>query len=427
MPDVLAQGEDRDPSPRSRRVLVAAVLAVALAALVLTHLPHHRPAPAHPPQAAGQRHQPPVGLPPPGLHSGGLPDSGGLPAEPDGVIGPTAAWDASSQLPVTGAQPRWYRPATGRSEPIGGLPRSPAGYLFTRIGGGWAVQPSPGAPVMCASCAGPPQPVYFLAEGAAAQKIGEVDEVAPGAAAGTIWVTNYLPGSDRASAAGTAQEVTVQGQPLRPPVTLPAGYAIARATSHGLLLAPVAPRPGQTADKLWAPPSGTTPPATGTPPPATIRASRSFSGVIAASPAKIAWLPTCAAHCRLELTDLAGGHDTSLRLPVGSCVASGAFSPDGKFLALQVRSPSSGDSGASPTQLVVVTVASGHLTKVPGTSVSSDALDGFGWPVGTDSLVAELSFTTKVQVASWHPGALRPAVAEIRPTQELNLTSMIVG
>ena len=43
-------------------------------------------------------------------------------------------------------------------------------------------------------------------------------------------------------------------------------------------------------------------------------------------------------------------------------------------------------------QLDVASVASGRLTVVPGTFVSSDALAGFGWPDGSDSLVAEFNF-----------------------------------
>ena len=62
-------------------------------------------------------------------------------------------------------------------------------------------------------------------------------------------------------------------------------------------------------------------------------------------------------------------------------------------------------------------MASGRLTAVPGTWLSSDALISFGWPASSDSLVAELSFTTKVQLASWRPGASRLAIAVLRPQQ----------
>jgi hypothetical protein len=48
-------------------------------------------------------------------------------------------------------------------------------------------------------------------------------------------------------------------------------------------------------------------------------------------------------------------------------------------------------------------------------TAASDALAGFGWPDGQDRQVAELSFTTKVQVAAWRPGAERLAVAAVRP------------
>jgi hypothetical protein len=388
-------------------LVVAVVLAVALAAVILTHLPHHHP--ARPPQAAASHHPPAI----PGAQAG-------LPSEPNGIIGPTAGWDASIQLPVAGTQPRWFQPATGRSTQIPGLPLHQAGYLFTRIAGGWAVQPN--QPVdstgcdgcsSCTDCPIHPLPVYFLASGSSAHQIGQAVAVAPGATAGTLWVTT----------GGTGQEVSTSGQPLRAAVRLPAHYLIDQATVRGLLLAPVNRGPGQGTDWLWAPPPPSAPRGGVT----TAPADHMFAGVIAASPAEIAWAPRCAARCHLVIRDLAAGRDTTIRLPAGSSVASGSFSPDGKFLAVQVRSASDGDSGASPTQLEVATVATGHLAPVPGTSVSSDALDGFGWPAVGDSLVAELSFTTKVQVASWQPGAARPAVVVIRPGQNLNLTSMIVG
>ena len=138
--------------------------------------------------------------------------------------------------------------------------------------------------------------------------------------------------------------------------------------------------------------------------PAAPQASRRFEGVIAASAGAIAWAPRCAPRCRVHVLDLATGQDTVIRLPAGSSAATGAFSPDGGFLAVQVSLSPGGAGGELPTQLEIAPVASGRLTVVPGSQISSDALNGFGWPGGGDSLVAELSFTTKVQVASWRPG-----------------------
>ena len=65
------------------------------------------------------------------------------------------------------------------------------------------------------------------------------------------------------------------------------------------------------------------------------------------------------------------------------------------------------------------------LTAVPGTWVSSDALISFGWPASSDTLVAELGFTTKVQLMSWRPGAARLAIAVLRPRQRP--ASLVIG
>ena len=126
MDDILSQGGDRDPSPWPRRLaLIGALVLAAVASVVYASLaappasPEASPSPASSGRAAA-----------------------GLSAEPDGIGGPTVAWDGSLRLPVTGTQPAWLSPATGHSEPIGGLPGDSAGYQFTRIGGGWAVQAS---------------------------------------------------------------------------------------------------------------------------------------------------------------------------------------------------------------------------------------------------------------------------------------------
>jgi len=76
-------------------------------------------------------------------------------------------------------------------------------------------------------------------------------------------------------------------------------------------------------------------------------------------------------------------------------------------------------------QLELVSTASGRLTAVPQTWVSSTALIGFGWPASSDSLVTELSFTTKVQLASWHPGASRLAITA--PGSQHSPASLVIG
>jgi hypothetical protein len=393
MDDILSQGEDREPSrwPRRLAVIGTAVL-VAVVGIAWLSLARHPHSPASVPPASVAAGPAPV---PAGLAVRGL---------PAGLGGPALPWAGSLRLPVAGTQPAWFSPATGRSEPIGGLPAVSSGYQFTRVDGGWAVQANSAGKTEGGDHAVPPLPVWFLADGTrSVTRVGTANQVAPAAAAGAVWLTSYPSAADTGTVARTTREVSLAGAPLAPPVSLPPGYVIYRATDRGLLLAPTSQqqRTGTPASKLWNP--------------ADPRASRTFDDVIAASPAEIAWTPPCAATCQVRLLDLADGRQTVVGLPAGSSAVGGAFSPGGSFLALQVNSD---DDGALVTRLEVASVTSGRLTAVPGTLVSSDALAGFGWPASGDSLVAEFTFATKVQLASWQPGATRLAVAVIRPGQD---------
>jgi hypothetical protein len=77
------------------------------------------------------------------------------------------------------------------------------------------VEHLPWARLRCGSCAGARVPVFFLADDAASvTSVGTADSVAPGAAAGALWLTSYPPGAAMSSAAGYAQEVSVAGAPL---------------------------------------------------------------------------------------------------------------------------------------------------------------------------------------------------------------------
>ncbi|HEX8009086.1 MAG TPA: hypothetical protein VF482_21975 [Trebonia sp.] len=401
MDDILSQGGDREPSRWPRRLaMIAVLIVVVVGGAVYLSLPRHQHAPV-------ATHRTPRGPAPVPTESGEL----NLRPGPDGITGKNLTWDRDLRLPVAGAQPVWFSPASGRSEPIGGLPTDRSGYQFIRVVGGWAVQASPALLTGCGSCAGPPVPVWLLADGArSVTRVGTANLVAPAATAGAVWLTSYAPGINMVTAAGTAREADATGTLTRS-VSLPPGYAINQGTDRGLLLAPVSRQPGAAVYKLWDPSAP--------------HASQAFDGVLAASPSEIAWTSRCAPKCSVQTLDLATGRHTVVALPAGSSATNGAFSPGGGFLALQVSFGNTGDGGDLAMQLEVARVTSGRLTAVPGTWVSSDALVGFGWPAGGDSLVAEFSFTTKMQLASWHPGASRPAVAVIRPGR--NQASLILG
>ena len=404
VPDILSQGKGRESGPWPRRVAAIIVLVLAGVVIVL-HLPSSRDGTARPARAAATVTAAASSAAVPAL------PTAGLAAVPDGISGSSLSWPGGLRLPAAGQRPAWFSPGTGQVAPIGGLPPQQSGYQFIRAAGGWAVQASPDVRAGCGACAGPRRAVYFLADRAqSATQVGLADAVAPGAA-GALWLTSYPPGADRSTASGTAQEVSIAGRPLGPPLRLPAGYLIEQATDRGLLLAPVAPRPGAMAYQLWNP--------------ATLQASRTFATVIAASATQIAWAPSCAPRCRVLMLNLATGRQVTLDLPQGRSAATAAFSPDGRFLAVEVSFSSEANDGGQAVQLELESIASGRLTAVPGTWLSSDALVSFGWPASSDSLVAELSFTTKVQLTSWRPGAGRLAIALLRPQQ--SPASLVIG
>lgn len=395
--DILSQGGDRGDRPgrRPRRLtVVAALIAIVVGGAVYLSIPRHQRAPAA--QAT-----PGTALPSPVT-----PTAAGVrsaPPGPDGITGRTLAWDRTLRLPAGGSRPVWFSPASGRAEPITGLLANPDGYQFTRVNGGWAVLSSARPAGGCNGCASPPARVWFLADGArSATPLGTASLVAPGAAVGATWLTSYPPNAIASTAAGTAREAGATVAPAGSrPVRLPPGYAIVRGTDRGLLLVPAGQPPGAATDTLWDPSAP--------------RVRQVFHGVLATSAREVAWTSRCTPRCGIQLLDLVTGRHTVVALPPGSTPVSGAFSPDGRYLALQVSFGTTGDGGELAMQLEVAPVTTGRLAVVPGTWVSSDALIGFGWPARGDSLVAEFSFTTKMELASWHPGASYPAVKIIRP------------
>ena len=405
VPDTLSQGGDREPSRWPRRVAAAAVLALA-AVLIVEHLPrsgHPAASPTHPAAT--------VTAP---ATSGAAEPVAAVAVGPNGITGPALSWPGELRLLAAEQRPAWFSPGSGRVAPIGGLPAERSGYEFTRAAGGWAIQADPAAQAACGSCAGPPHAVYFLADGArSVTRVGLANAVAPAATAGALWLTSYPSDADPATAAGTAREVSTTGTPLGAPPRLPAGYQIDQGTDRGLLLTLVAPRPGAIAYRLWDP--------------AAPRAIRAYDAVLAVSATQLVWTPPCTARCGIEVVNLATGRQVTAELPAGRAAVNAAFSPDSRFLAVETTFSNEGDDGGQAVQLELVSTASGHLAAVPGTFLSSDALISFGWPTGGDSLVAELGFTTKVQLMSWRPGAARLAVAELGTRRSPASLSLIIG
>jgi hypothetical protein len=404
--DILTGGVDRGPTWRRRGLVAAAVVAV-VGVVVLRHLPDDK-------HAATSHALPPVvsSEPLPRI----VPGRAGVPGVPGAAIGPRGVAGGRPpeptprlrlmrgvRLPVAGPRPFWFWPATGRAEPIGGLPVTGAGYTFLRVAGGWVLMRGVFARPACDICMEAPLPVYFLADRASAARwAGTADAVASAATFGGLWLTSYRQGDDPGHVAVTAREVGANGHPLGRPVRLPAGYAIEGATGHGLVLVPVASPDGPAAFLLWNPRAG--------------QVSRRFGTVLAVSARQIAWLPRCARRCVVEVADVVTGRVIVVRQQAGQVPVSGAFSPDGRYLAVQAGAGNTG-SGAA-TRLFVVSLRTGQVAAMPGTRASAGALVAFGWPDDTDTLVAALSFPAKLELAAWHPGAARPEAVALEPGQD---------
>lgn len=389
MEDILTGGVDRGPAWR-RRGLVAAAVVAAAGVVVLRHLPgdQHKAASRPLPRVVSSEPLPRM-----------MPGRAGVPG---GVSGPRLGPMRGVRLPVSGPRPFWFWPATGRAEPIGGLPVTGASYSFARASGGWVVTRGALARPQCKICMQAPLPVYFLAGRAnRARWAGVADAVAPAATAGRLWLTSHRQGDDPGHAAVTAREIGANGHPFGPAVRLPAGYAIEGATVRGLLLAPAVPRGGPAAFLLWNPRAG--------------QAGRRFGTVLAVSARHIAWLPRCARRCAVEVADAVTGRVITVRQPAGQVAVSAAFSPDESYLAVQVGPNFAGTGSGEATRLDVVSLRTGQIAAVPGTLASGGAVVAFGWPDDNDTLVAALSFPAKMQLSAWHPGPARPDVVALEP------------
>ncbi len=379
---------------RSALTVTLAVAASAVAlALVVTVLVLHRPATA---PAGGSTRHPHTSKPVRANHGGNAQPAARLRGLPMGA-------HADVLLLLTGRSTGWFAVARRSLQPIGGLPADNGGYAFTRLAGGWSAQPERPAPQCKDDCAGPPVPAYFVASGAAnAMPIASGYAVAAGEKRGEAWLVTYRRrSSDMSTAAATVQEITLSGQPVGSPRTLPAGYQPVRAAGNYLVLGPVNQGPSAVLFKLWDPRTG--------------RVVRTLPDVIAASPDLVAYGKTCGG-CLVRVLDLASDRQVSLRLPPMTWGYDGTFSSDSRFLALQLSTSHAAGGAAFRTEVAVIDTTTGQLTVLDGTAQSPDARHQwtFGWQASTHQLVIALQRGgTRFQVASWRPGQASLRIATV--------------
>jgi hypothetical protein len=422
--DIISHGDDQPPGTRRRRLLVAAALVVVVALVIVEHLPH-----AH-------RASPPGGNHVAGIRGAGHRSFrvrlrvGSAILPPSGITGRTPSWAPDARVPRTGAQPAWFWPAMGRVATIRGLPSDRFGYVFTRVDGGWAIQPDPPrlagcsnctppapspGPASCGDCTGPPTPVFYLADRAGrAVMVGSASLVAPAAAKGQMWLTTFPPESDLNRTPGVAQRYSGSGAAIGAPITLPAGYGITQGTRRGLLLESLSLSGPGNADRLWDPATG--------------RVLHRFYGVLAVNATAVAYAPPCGLTCPVHVYNVRAGREVTVKMRPTDVPTSGVFSPDGRFLALLIGRGNAdvSDGGASAIELQVASAATGRAVVVPRILVSSDALAAFGWPGSRDDLVVEFRFDGAVQMGFWDPVARgNVALADIKPAE--NPAALIVG
>ncbi len=409
MEDIISHGR-RPPGGWRRRVVLAVVLAGLVALGVAEHVGHG----GH--GGAGRRGHPTAAGHVHGSHRHHAPAGSVV------IAGPLQPWAAAARIPRTGIQPAWFSPASGTVRPIGGLPEYGFGYVFTRVEGGWVLQPAPARPATCGdcskptsstqagcdSCPGPPAAVYYLPDRAqAATTIGVATMVAPATASGSAWLTTFPATSGLGTAAGIAREYDSTGKARGPAVTLPAGYKIIQATREGLLLAVVTSARSPGNDLLWNP--------------ASRKVTRTFADVIAATPSELAYTSRCAARCPLRVLNLVSGQHITLSVTRGAPVA-GEFSPDARYLAIEVRSRGGPPPGP---HIELATLATRQLTPVSGPSASGYALASFGWPGNHDYLATALTIGTSVQVTYWNAVTSTTAITYIPAS--LNPKNLITG
>lgn len=397
MSDILSYGRDRPPRwPRRRKLAAVTVgLAVSVSAVIVSwsawHAPHTRP------YATGASPTAPAGA--------GSPAAGpsALPTRPGRMTGQPLAADAGLRLLLGGTGPAWLSVATGQAQTVRGLAGRP--YQFVRIDGGWAAEPFPAGGDGCDQCAPGPLPVYYLADGArTASRVGTAGFAAPAAVRGALWLVSFDRGADMATAVASAQEVSVTGARLGPRLRLPAGYVVGQGTRAGLLLEHETAGAGPVTYELWDP--------------GTSRVRMSFTSLIAAGPAEIAWMPSCAADCVVRVLSLSGGGTREISLPGRSTAWGGAFSADGRFLALQVTAGAVASGRPAATRLMVAAVASSQATAVPGTTVGSGNAVAFGWAGASHRLIADLALDApgqpRWQIAVWRPGDAQLSITVVR-------------
>jgi hypothetical protein len=208
-----------------------------------------------------------------------------------------------------------------------------------------------------------------------------------------LWLVTFLGQPDPTSRQlppQAIQQVDLAGHPHSSRYRVPDGYAAWQGVGGGSLLLTLA----GSRFALWNPHGG--------------RVLRRYDRVLAATATTIAWVAAACSpqRCPVHLSDLAAGSDIQVAAPRRAWANTGAFSPDGRYLAVVFGGVDA--AGAPQVRVGVIDAATRRLLAVPGAVMSGG---DFGlsvtWsPDGAWLLLAAQDRAGQItgQLAAWRPG-----------------------
>jgi hypothetical protein len=290
---------------------------------------------------------------------------------------------------------------SGRLTPISGLPHGGCYLPPTRLAHGWALGRQAYKPTgqRCRQLSLATE-FYLLADGATRARRLPVtaDRVIAGGDDPRLWLITLLGQPDPASGQRppqAIQQVDRTGHPHTPRYRVPDGYAAWQGVGGGsVLLIGTGQGSADTGRfALWNPRSG--------------RILRRYGRVLAASGTTIAWVTAACGPtpCPVHLSDLAAGTDLQVAIPWRAFADGGAFSPDGRYVAVVFGGV---DAAGAVTQarVGVIDVAARRLLGVPGVVLGGGEVGlTVSWsPDGAWLLVSARVGPLTEQLAAWRPG-----------------------
>lgn len=133
-----------------------------------------------------------------------------------------------------------------------------------------------------------------------------------------------------------------------------------------------------------------------------------FGSPVASTDRQLAWLPgDCADRCSVVVDDLAAApaREARFALPDGWTPTRGAFSPDGRALAMTF--PTLVGGSPRPGFIATLDLRLGALTRVPDVRTGSGLDADVGWSPDGRWLVLVVDWPDLQRIALWRPGDLR--------------------